>query len=65
MARPATPWASVDTRVAFYLASISAYVERPRASKRDSDARHRRRYYPGASAFLIGALARATRALHR
>jgi hypothetical protein len=65
MARPATAMGKCGSPRSFNLASISACVQRPRASKRDSDARHRRRYYPGASAFLIGALARATRALHR
>ena len=52
MARPATAMGKWGSPRSFNLASISACMQRPKASKRDSDARHRRRYYPGATAAI-------------
>jgi hypothetical protein len=52
MARPATAMGKCGSPRSFNLASISACVHRLSASKRDSDARHRRRYYPGATAAI-------------
>jgi hypothetical protein len=49
MARPATAMGKCGSPRSFNFARISACVQRPRASKRDSEARHRRRYYPGAT----------------
>ena len=52
MARPATAMGKCGSPRSFNLARISACVQRPKASKRDSEARHRRRYYPGATAAI-------------